>query len=74
MPGHDDADLHDLELELERSIVIDELASFVRAGWHVLEPTTELVWGLHMQAICDHLQASHSLLVLSSSYGGSAIR
>ncbi len=53
----DDTELHDLEQELERSILIDELASFVRAGWHVLEPTTELVWGQHIQAICDHLQA-----------------
>lgn len=31
-------------------------AWFVRESWHVLEPTTELEWGWHLQAICDHIQ------------------
>ncbi|HXE63211.1 MAG TPA: phage terminase large subunit [Bryobacteraceae bacterium] len=33
------------------------LATFFREGWHVLEPTTPLVWNWHMDAICDHVQA-----------------
>lgn len=34
-----------------------KLAYFVREGWHVLEPSTDLVWGRHIDAICDHLEA-----------------
>jgi predicted phage terminase large subunit-like protein len=33
------------------------LRAFVRQAWTVLEPVTPLVWGWHMDAICDHLQA-----------------
>lgn len=32
-------------------------AGFVREAWHVLEPTTPLVWNWHLQAMCDHLEA-----------------
>src|SRR5882672_2410652 len=30
---------------------------FVLQAWHVLEPDTPFVDGLHVHAICDHLQA-----------------
>lgn len=30
---------------------------FVRFGWPVLEPGTDLHWNWHIDAICDHLQA-----------------
>ncbi len=30
---------------------------FVRQAWHVLEPQTRFVDGIHVRAICDHLQA-----------------
>jgi len=33
------------------------LAEFVRQAWHVVEPTTQLEWGWHIDAICDHLEA-----------------
>lgn len=33
------------------------LARFVREAWHVLEPGTELVWGRHIDAVCEHLEA-----------------
>lgn len=33
------------------------LAACVRYGWHVLEPTTPLIWNWHLQAMCDHVQA-----------------
>ncbi|RWC00625.1 MAG: terminase [Mesorhizobium sp.] len=33
------------------------LSGFVREAWHVLEPTTKLVWNWHLDAICHHLEA-----------------
>jgi len=33
------------------------LAEFVREFWPVIEPSTPLVWGWVMEAICDHVQA-----------------
>jgi predicted phage terminase large subunit-like protein len=33
------------------------LAEFVRQAWPIIEPTTDLVWGWHVQAICEHLEA-----------------
>ncbi len=34
------------------------LADFLRLGWHVLEPTTPLLWNWHLDALCEHLQAT----------------
>ncbi len=34
-----------------------DLHQFVLQAWHVLEPDTPFVDGLHVRAICDHLQA-----------------
>ena len=33
------------------------LAAFVKLAWHVVEPSTALVWGRHLDAICAHLDA-----------------
>lgn len=33
------------------------LAQFVREAWPILEPDTPLVWGWHLDAICEHLEA-----------------
>lgn len=33
------------------------LTEFVREAWHAVEPETELVWGWHIDAICEHLEA-----------------
>lgn len=33
------------------------LAGFVREAWHVLEPNAPLIWGWHLDAICEHLEA-----------------
>jgi predicted phage terminase large subunit-like protein len=30
---------------------------FVQCAWSVVEPGSPLIWGWHMDAICDHLQA-----------------
>lgn len=35
----------------------ESLAAFVRQAWAVLHPTTPLVWGWHIDAVCLHLQA-----------------
>jgi len=64
--GGDDALLAELGrmslADLEAGIAVAErhhwpLSRFVREAWHVLEPTTPLVWGWHMDAICDHVEA-----------------
>lgn len=44
--------------ELEASILSESLADFFRAGWHVLEASTPLVWGPAYEAVCDHVQAT----------------
>jgi predicted phage terminase large subunit-like protein len=33
------------------------LSEFLKEGWHVFHPTTPLIWGWHLDAICDHLEA-----------------
>lgn len=33
------------------------LAEFLKLGWHVLEPSTKLDWGWHIEALCSHVQA-----------------
>jgi predicted phage terminase large subunit-like protein len=33
------------------------LARFIRTMWHVLEPGTDLVWGRHLDLICEGLQS-----------------
>lgn len=35
----------------------NRLGDFMRAAWHVVEPGRPLVWGWHLDAICDHLEA-----------------
>jgi predicted phage terminase large subunit-like protein len=34
------------------------LAGFTREAWHVLEPNTQYVHGWHIDAICEHLEAT----------------
>jgi len=50
------------EPEIELRILRAEKArrhldEFVAQAWHVLEPATPFVQGIHVQAICQHLQA-----------------
>src|SRR2546425_13332130 len=45
--------LSDLQTEKARR----SFREFVAQGWHVLEPGTPFVDGIHVQAICEHLQA-----------------
>lgn len=37
-----------------------DLAAFIKAGWHVLEPSTEYRHNWHIDAVCEHLQAVSS--------------
>lgn len=46
-----------LALEIEASLLTEDLAAFAKAAWHVLEPTSPLKWGWALDAICDHLTA-----------------
>ena len=41
-----------LEVELWRL----SLSDFIKAGWHVIEPSTKLEWNWHHQLICDVAQ------------------
>lgn len=42
---------------VERALCKKSLVEFVKAGWHVLEPSTPLLWNWHLDAICRHVQA-----------------
>lgn len=43
--------------DLDRADCEDSLYEFVRQMWHVVEPSTKLVRGWAMEAICEHLEA-----------------
>lgn len=61
MPSHSEPDVSDIAAEvaaLERSILRDDFASFFRAGWSVLEPSTPLLWAWPYEEVCRHLQAA----------------
>lgn len=45
------------EIDLDRAIASKSFAGFVRAAWHILEPSSELKWGWSLDAICAHLEA-----------------
>src|SRR5262245_58453995 len=42
---------------IDRERANRRLAEFVKQAWHLIEPATPLVWGWHMTAICEHLEA-----------------
>lgn len=56
MPAAPSLSSHDW-LALEREYCHRSLANFVRAAWPVFDPTSPLIWGWHIDAICDHLEA-----------------
>src|SRR6185312_5106810 len=61
------AEIRRRELEAERRRIeknaeairsrCGSLAGFVREAWHVLEPSTRLIWNWHLDALCEHLEA-----------------
>ncbi|MDQ3364352.1 MAG: phage terminase large subunit [Myxococcota bacterium] len=57
LTGINAADLAALERQLVANVCRHDLGAFFRAAWHVLEPTTPLVWSWALEAVCGHLQA-----------------
>jgi predicted phage terminase large subunit-like protein len=49
--------LAEIERELERRKLLGSLEAFAQAAWHVVEPSTELVWNWHLSALAQHLEA-----------------
>jgi predicted phage terminase large subunit-like protein len=43
-------------LAIETELAVKRFADFVRHGWHVVEPTTPLVWSWHLDIECDALE------------------
>ncbi len=41
----------------------ENLADFVKGGWHIMEPDTPLVWNWHLDYICAHLEAVSAGLI-----------
>lgn len=52
-------DARRMALLIEAACRPDGLPAFCRLLWPVVEPKRPLVWGWHMDAICDHLMASY---------------
>lgn len=52
-PALNDADW----LAIEREYCSRSLANFVRQSWRIYDPSSPLVWGWHIDAICEHLEA-----------------
>jgi predicted phage terminase large subunit-like protein len=44
-------------LQIEAEKMRRSLYEFVRGAWHILEPNTPFMDGIHVRAICEHLQA-----------------
>lgn len=42
---------------IEREACQRSLDEFVRSAWPIMEPSRELVWGWHMDVVCEHLEA-----------------
>lgn len=47
----------DALIDVEKELCSRSLARFAQRAWHVLEPSTPLVWGWALDAICEHLEA-----------------
>lgn len=57
-----------VQLLARPDLILKELAQrsfaeFVRQAWPIVEPGRPLVWGWHLQAKCDHLQAVYHFTV-----------
>ena len=48
---------------IDQTLAEKEFSQFVRQAWDVVEPGRPLVWGWHLQAKCDHLQAVYNFTV-----------
>jgi predicted phage terminase large subunit-like protein len=44
-------------LNIEREYCSRSMANFVRQAWAVYDPSSPLIWGWHIDGICEHLEA-----------------
>lgn len=49
--------LHVPQGACQAALVAKSLAEFWRAVWDIVEPSRELIWSWHMDALCEHLEA-----------------
>lgn len=58
MVAHKDGVRTAIKRELaKRALYARSLHEFVKAAWHIVEPTEPFIDGKHIEAICEHLQA-----------------
>lgn len=43
--------------EINARLCRQDFSEFVKESWHIIEPSTPLIWGWAMQTVCDHVQA-----------------
>ena len=46
--------------QAERIACEKSLAQFVKSAWHIIEPSTQLIWNWHLDTICGYLMAFHN--------------
>lgn len=44
-------------VEIQAELYSRSFKRFVRAAWRIIDPSTPLVWGWHLDAVCDHYEA-----------------
>lgn len=54
---YDIPSLEEIERELDRRYCKVSLAEFVKRAWHVIEPSTPLVWGKVLDVMCAQLES-----------------
>jgi predicted phage terminase large subunit-like protein len=58
--------------------LVTSLARYTQAAWPIIEPNTALIWGWHLDAICEHLEAvpheiQHLLITIPPRSGKSTL-
>jgi len=51
--------LEDLEDALQRHEYEGDFKSFVIDAWHIVEPSTKLVWSWHLDVVCIYIEEYH---------------
>jgi len=46
-----------IKSQIEKEKCEASLAEFVRGAWHILEPSTKLIWNWHLDTLCAYLEA-----------------
>lgn len=45
------------DLEIDRELASRSLVDFVKMAWHVIEPGQPYIHGIHVEKVCEHLEA-----------------